>query len=162
MKTVWILVCDSARGRLFESHGANLAWKVIEVVGHAESRSKASDLVSDHLGQRSSQGLSSHHSALTPASSPKENERRHFVHSLVTTLDQALRAKRFDRLVLVAPPHVLGMLKKDLTAELHKHLVATVDKDLTHVDATELAQRLRDVVRVPIDDVVREPTKHLH
>jgi protein required for attachment to host cells len=79
-------------------------------------------------------------------------------------LDQAMRSKRFDRLVLVAPPHVLGMLKNELTPELHKHLMATVDRDLTHVTAKEVAERLHETARIPADEreVVHESHKHAH
>jgi protein required for attachment to host cells len=164
MNNVWILVCDSARGRLFETRGNDASWNLLEVFGHSESRSKASELVSDHSGQRSSEGPSVHHNALAPSSSPKEVEKGHFVHTLATMLDQAMRSRRFARWVLVAPPHFLGMLKNELTPELQKHLLVSIDKDLTHIDAPDLAARLRDVVRIPADekDVVREVTKHGH
>ena len=164
MNTVWILVCDSARGRLFETRGNDPAWNLLEVLGHAESRSKTSELVSDHSGQSSSQGPSVHHNALAPSSSPKEVEKGHFGHTLATMLDRAMRSKRFDGWVLVAPPQFLGMMKKELTPELQKHLMASVDKDLTHIDAKELAERLRDTVRIPLDqqEIVRPATKHAH
>ena len=42
--------------------------------------------------------------------------------------------------------------------------MASVDKDLTHIDTKELAERLRDTVRIPLDqqEVVRPATKHAH
>jgi protein required for attachment to host cells len=149
--TVWILVCDAARGRLFEIRGDDPSWHLVEVLGHPESRSRASELVTDHSGHGSPEGGSVHHNALAPASSPKEVEKGHFAHALVTTLDHALRARRFHKWVLVAPPHFLGMLKNELGPELQKYLMATVDKDLTHVDAGQIAEKLRDVVRVVPD-----------
>ena len=124
MNTVWILVCDAARGRLFETRGNDASWKLLDVFTHGESRSQAADVT-------------------------KEVEKFHFGHTLATMLDQAMRSQRFDRLVLVSPPHFLGMLKKELTPELEKHLMISVDKDLTHIDAAELVERLRDTVRVP-------------
>lgn len=131
MNTVWILVCDAGRGRLFETVGDNPAWKLVEVFGHGEANSKASEPTGDH------------HS--------KDVEKRHFTHSMVTMLDQAMRSKRFDRWVLVAPPHALGMMKNDLTPELTKHLMTTVDKDLTHVDVAGLTERLGETCRIPLD-----------
>lgn len=105
-----------------------------------------------------------HHNALAPSSSPKDVEKGHFAHTLATMLDRAMRARRFDRWALVAPPHFLGMLKNELTPELQKHLMGTVDKDLTHVDAADLPERLRDVVRIPAEeaDIVRQATKRAH
>ena len=162
MNTVWILVCDSSRARIFEALDGEPAWRVVEVLGHAESRIKASELVSDHSGQRSSEGTSTHHNALAPSSDPKEVEKGRFVHSLAARLDEGLRTRLFHRWVLVAPPHALGMLKAELTRELEKHLMATVDKDLTHFDASALAERLRETVRIPADqrEMARVANKH--
>jgi protein required for attachment to host cells len=164
MDNVWILVCDAAKARLFETRKGDPAWHAVELVTHEESRSKASELVSDHSGNRSSEGGSVHHNALAPSSSPKDVEKDRFAHSLATTLDRALRAARFRKWVLVAPPHFVGLMKKELTSELEKHLMATVDKDLNHLDAHALTERLRDIVRIPVNEQasIREDTKRAH
>ncbi len=153
MNNVWILVCDGAHGRLFETFHGDATWRLIEAFEHPESRSRASELVGDHLGQSSAQGGGVHHNALAPSSSPKEVEKGHFVHTLATRLDQAMRAGKFKRWVLVAPPHVLGMVKKELTPALTKHLMGTVEKDLARLQAHELAAKLADVVRIPLDQL---------
>jgi protein required for attachment to host cells len=162
MDTTWILVCDSAKARVFETHGADPRWHVESEVSHEGSRSKAADLVSDRQGSRSSEGRSVHHNALAPASSPKEVEKEHFAHLLGQKLDVALRSARFGRWVLVAPPHFAGLMMKELTPQLKKHLLATVDKDLGHLDPVALEERLRDVVRVPSSEqgAIGEPSKH--
>jgi protein required for attachment to host cells len=164
MNTIWILVCDAARARLFEIRGADPAWHVVGTFDHAESRSKTSELVGNHSGQRSSQGRSVDHNTLAPSSSPKEIEKGHFVHMLATMLDRAMRSKRFDRWVLVAPPHFLGMLNHELTPELKKHLTRTVDKDLTYAGAPDLAERLRNIVHIQATNrhIVLPATKHVH
>ncbi len=149
MNTVWIVVCDAAKARFFEVRRGDPTWHIVEVAMHDASRSKASDLVSGRSGSRSSEGASVHHDALAPASSPKEVEKDHFAHALTKTLDQALRSTRFAKWVLVAPPHFLGLVKKTLTTELEKHLMATVDKDLNELDVHALAEKLGDVVRFP-------------
>jgi protein required for attachment to host cells len=75
-----------------------------------------------------------------------------------------MRSKRFHKWVLVAPPHFLGLLKEKLTPELEKNLMATMDKDLNHLDGHELAEKLRDTVRISPDarEVLRQPDKHAH
>jgi len=93
-----------------------------------------------------------HHNALAPASSPKEVEKDGFAHTLATTLDQGLRSARFKKWVLVAPPHFLGQMRKELTSEFEKHLLATVDKEFNDLDAQELSERLLDAVRIPVAD----------
>ena len=164
MNTVWVLVCDAAKARLFELRHGDPSWHAVETVVHEESRSKASELVSDHSGSRSSEGGSVHHNALVPGSSPKDVEKDRFAHSLATTLDRAMRSARFQKWVLVAPPHFVGLMKKELTSELAKHLMATVDKDLSHLHVHALAERLRDTVRIPVHELaaVQEDTRRAH
>jgi protein required for attachment to host cells len=164
MNSVWILVCDSARGRLFETQNGAPPWTLLETLAHDESRSKGSELVSDRAGSRSSEGASAHHNALAPASDPKEVTKGHFAHSLVKMLDQAVRSGRFAKWVLIAPPRFVGLIKRELTPELEKHLMATVDKDLTDLEARVLAVRLQEVARIPLNerDAVRETRKHPH
>jgi protein required for attachment to host cells len=164
MNTVWILVCDAAKGRLFETQDGATSWTLLESFTHDESRAKASALVSDKSGSRSSEGASAHHNALAPASDPKDVEKAHFAHWLGQRLDQAMRSKRFRRWVLVAPPHFVGLLGKELTPELEKHLMTTLDKDLTSLDGNALAERLRDAARIPANEreFVREHAKHPH
>jgi protein required for attachment to host cells len=163
MDMAWILVCDSAKARFFETHGAGSHWRLQSEVLHEESRSKTADLVSDRQGSRSSEGGSVHHNALAPASSPKEVEKERFAHLLGQRLDVALRSARFGRWVLVAPPHFVGLMLKELTPQLKKHLLATVDKDLGHLDRVALEERLGHITRVPLGEqsAVREPT-HRH
>jgi protein required for attachment to host cells len=164
MNTVWILVCDAAKARFFETSGADPAWRLVKEVFHEQSRSKAAELVGDRSGRRSSEGASVHHNALAPSSSPKDVEKGHFAHSLGEMLDEAMRSARFRRWVLVAPPHFLGLMGKELTPELKKQLLATVDNDLSHLDARELAETLGHAVRIPVDQQngVREADKHSH
>jgi protein required for attachment to host cells len=164
MNIVWVLVCGSAKARFFEVHHRDPSWHLLSEVFHEESRSKAHELVGDHSGRRSPQGASVHHNALAPASSPKDVEKGHFAHALGKMLDEAMRSERFYRWVLVAPPHFVGLMKKELTPELEKHLMATVDKDMNQLDSHKLVERLRDTVRIPVDQVqvVRETNKHAH
>jgi protein required for attachment to host cells len=148
MQTTWVLICDAASARAFEILDDGPAWQPVGAWHHAESREKTSELTGDRMGRGSPLGGSAHHNALVPASSPKQTEKNHFGHELVTMLDQAMRAHRFTRWALVAPPQFLGMIKNELTPELNKHLVVSVDKDFVHLDVPDLIDRLANVVRV--------------
>jgi protein required for attachment to host cells len=161
---VWVVVCDSAKGRFFDVRTGDSSWHLLNGVSHDESRGHSKELVSDHAGSRSSEGASAHHNALAPRTSPKEVEKEHFAHALVGMLDHGLRSAQFAHWVLVAPPHFIGLMGKELTPQLKKHLLTTVDKDLCHLDARELEERLHDSVRVPTDTrvPVREKHKHAH
>ena len=164
MSTMWILVCDSAKARFFEVRGDDAAWQLLAEVFHEGSRSKAAALEGERAGSRSSQGRSVHHNALAPASSPKDVEKQHFAHELAKTLDEAHRTSRFHHWVLVAPPHFVGLLERELTHGLDKSLLAKVDKDFNHLDAHELKEKLGETARLPLDQQgsVRPSDKHAH
>ncbi len=164
MYNVWSLVCDSAKARFFEIRPGDPSWHLVSEVAHDESREKSDALSSDRSGSRSSEGASVHHNALAPRSSPKDVEKEHFAHALGTTLDQAMRSGRFRGWVLVAPPHFAGLIHKELTPELKKHLLSTVEKDMSDLPARDLAEALREAVRVPLDqqETVGPTVKHAH
>jgi protein required for attachment to host cells len=164
VNNVWVLICDAAKARVFEIRDGDPTWHGVELVLHEGSRSKASELVGGPSGTRSSEGRSVHHNALAPASSPKEVEKEGFAHALAATLDQAMRSARFRKWVLVAPPHFLGLMRKELTGELEKHLLTTVNKDFNDLAVHELSERLRDAVRLPVNDQenIREDSKRPH
>jgi protein required for attachment to host cells len=155
VKNVWVLVCDAAKARVFEIRAGDPTWHCVDLVIHEASRSKASELVGSPSGTRSPEGGSVHHNALAPASSPKEVEKGGFAHTLATTLDRAMRSARFQRWVLVAPPHFLGLMRKELTGELEKHLMKTVDKDFNDLAVHDLSERLGDAVRAAGNDTAR-------
>jgi protein required for attachment to host cells len=63
-----------------------------------------------------------------------------------------MRSARFRRWVLVASPRFLGLMRKELTSELEKHLPTTVDKDFNDLAVHDRSEPLRDAVRLPLGD----------
>ncbi|HUQ24398.1 MAG TPA: host attachment protein [Burkholderiales bacterium] len=53
-------------------------------------------------------------------------------------LEQARTEQRYDRLYLVAPPTVLGRLRKQLGKEVEKLVCEELDRDLFRANAREL------------------------
>jgi len=164
MNNVWVLVCDAARGRIFSVSGENAEWRPVHSFRHDSARSKSSELVTDREGRRTSVGGSSHHNALAPSSSLKEQGERQFAHELSAFLEHEAQMHRFHRWVLVAPPQMLGMIKGVLSSTLAVRLMRSVDKDLTEFGEAELEERLHDAIRIPPDqlEVLNGPVKHRH
>jgi protein required for attachment to host cells len=164
MNNVWIVVCNAARARIYASHSPPAEWTLIESFDSPEGHETDSELVRDRAGQSSSQGASVHHNALAAKTPPKQVAAERFVRKVVDALDGGLQSNRFGHLVLVAPPRTLGMLRKELSVELTKHVMATVDKDFEHEDAHTLATKLHKEVTIPVDqqDVLRTSERHPH
>jgi protein required for attachment to host cells len=63
-------------------------------------------------------------------------------------LGGAAARRRFDALVLIAPPQALGDLRKALAGGVRAKVAAELAKDLTNVPLHELPRHLAEVVRL--------------
>ena len=64
--------------------------------------------------------------------SPRKHEAIIFAQKIATELEQAHKANRFDRLIVMAEPGFLGVLRKALPRSLSSAVIAEVAKDLAH------------------------------
>jgi protein required for attachment to host cells len=138
----WILICDSSRARLFSTQKRDEPWKLLRELDHPASRQNSTDFPA---GTRKSDTGGSYPNSYQPPTMPKEVEAEHFVRELGEALEEGRVQNQFERLVLVAPPQFLGLLRAQLSAPALKMVVATLDKDLTRHEARELPERLADL-----------------
>ena len=142
--TIWILVCDASRARLFQMAQPE-QFELLEEMEHPASRARRNDLMADTPG-RTPNGQpghqSNHRPGAAPDTDPKEVEAMKFAQELAERLNKGRMEHEFDILVLAAPPHFLGLLKGTLDGQVQKLLAHTVDKDLTKIQARELPERL--------------------
>lgn len=154
--TAWILVSDVSRANLYSAELREDDWSLVEAFEHPEGRETSKEIEHTSPPGRGQQGKAQggRRTALEPRTWPKEAEGQRFAQHLATYLEEAIAKRQFDYLTLVAPPHFLGMLKVALGRQTAKHLRATVDKDLSTLDAAELQRRLVEAV-FPLN-----PTSH--
>ncbi|QFS82964.1 host attachment family protein [Roseivivax sp. THAF197b] len=69
-----------------------------------------------------------------------------FAKDLSDILYKQAHKGAFDKIVLVAPPHVLGELRDDLHEEVSSKVVAEVDKTLTNHPLDKIETLLRDTL----------------
>jgi len=136
----WVVLADEASAKLYESKAAERNWKLVAEMSHPESRAKESELVSDKPGRvQQSEG---YRSAMEPPTPRKKVEVDRFAREVAQTLDDAAAKRAFDRLILVAAPPFLGVLRQHLSGRVQKHVVATIEKDYLHLDLREVRERL--------------------
>lgn len=132
----WIVVSDASRARIFESRGTLERLTLVGELAHPESRYKSGELgAKRHSTVTGATGI---HGGLSQQTSPKETEAERFARLVATRIDEGATHNTFVRLVLVAPPHFLGLLRKRIGPAAQATLHITVDKDYTHVSAHEL------------------------
>jgi len=132
-----VVVADQSEARFFdvEHHDGELrpAGQLSDPLAHLHDR----DLKSDRPGRRfdrapiqaGRRGATAHH-GIGSERKPRKHEAVLFARKIGEALATARRADQFDRLVLMAPPAFLGMLREALPAALHESVAAEIAKDL--------------------------------
>jgi protein required for attachment to host cells len=151
----WILIGDASRARLFSRNGVKGPWKLVRSLEHPESRLPDAELAGRQRGrQQQSGGIG--RPAMEPVTMPKEVEREAFAAELGHLLDHEYDVNSYSDLVLIAPPHFLGLLRKTLGGKLRKRVIAELDKDYTLLPVHELQPRveqwLKDLARSPLEN----------
>ena len=138
----WFLVADASRARLFCSIERTRAPVLVQEFDHAKSREHDHELVTDRQGRSQNSSGGTHSVSLSGGDSPKEHEGVTFAKALSAFMTQGLNSHEYQRLVLIAPPHFLGLLRGELSPEVTKHVISSVDKDLTNLPLDDLISRL--------------------
>lgn len=144
MKTItWFLVCDAGRARVLSYEKHRKTWDIVEAIDHPAGRARTIDLVGDKPGRVQQSGHSATRPGMEPQTDPSDVVAERFARRLGGMLEDGRNENRFSRLVLVAPPRFLGLLRKELEATpVAEHVAASIDKDYTRFDLRELEERL--------------------
>ncbi|HZD26029.1 MAG TPA: host attachment protein [Alphaproteobacteria bacterium] len=141
----WVLVADSAHARLFRNDGPGKGLELIEQHSDEAPTLPGRELVSDRPGRTNDRAGYARH-AMEPATDPRENETNIFCHRVVDLLSAVNKREQFDRLVLVAPPKILGELRGLLPKMLASRVTGELPKNLTKIRDADLAGHLGDVM----------------
>ncbi len=139
----WLITADSSRARIFEVLGRDQQLKEIADLVNPEGRANERELKSDANsriyghGDRSRSHVSGEPSAVDHATEV-------FSRELGRYLEKARNDQQYERLYLMAPPRFLGMLRRNLSDEVRKAIVSSIDKDLSWLDSREVEKQLRE------------------
>lgn len=137
MNRTWILVADAAHARLFEVPHPGEPFQFREEFDNPAGRAKGRDFLLKEDGAIQHQEGSVFRSSMEPLSMKKVEARR-FAHSLAQMLDKSVARHQFERLILVAAPEFLGMLRKELSQNVENTLLDSIPRDYGRSNAREL------------------------
>ena len=141
MSKTMVVVADSASARIFTAESLQSPLNEIEVMAHPEARLHDRDITSDLPGKGSGADSSGGH-AYGSKVDPKQHELNVFSKEVATYLDDARKANKLSRLLIVAAPAFLGELRSHLSTETNDKVVFELNKNLTKSSAEEISKYL--------------------
>lgn len=141
MTKTWLLVADRSRARIFRAEGAALALTEIEDLAHPEGRLHEARMTSDLPGRTSDRFGEGRH-AMEEDTAPKRHEALQFAKRIAARLEEARNSGEFARLLLIAEPGFLGMVRDALGDEILRLTVMQIDKNLVQRPAREIRAHL--------------------
>ncbi|MBI5136251.1 MAG: host attachment protein [Nitrospirae bacterium] len=140
MGVTWVLVADSSRARIFSKNGRGPLKEEAGFI-HPEGRLHEQELTSDLPGSASGHIGGERH-GVGQRVPPKRHEAITFSKQVTNHLETARAQGQFHKLMVVAPPAFLGMLREQFSHAL-AHLVSQeINKNLVQLDADILMQHL--------------------
>ena len=143
MKT-WILIADAAHARILETSGSGKPLVPVPAFTMSQAFPPSRELGSERP-TRTHDSLGDSRHGVEAHSDPRRELMRKFATLVVEKLEAAMATHAFDRLIIVAPPAMLGDLRKALTKPLIQRVVAEIDKDLVKVADHDMRAHLAAV-----------------
>jgi protein required for attachment to host cells len=136
----WVVVGDGRRVLFLANHGDPdlLDLRVLEAV--VEDIPANRDLGSDAPGRLfASRGGG--RSAIEPTDW-HEIEKENFARHIAQRINSAAESGEMKEIVIIAPPRVLGEIRKELSTKAHGKVKGELDRDLTHHPLPEIEKAL--------------------
>ncbi len=139
MKTnSWIVVVSKDETRIFDKGQFTAHWSKVQVM-------KRNHLDKDHafksIGNVSNNFAT--HAAVDEASTHRKIY-DHYFHGVAEFINKARATQQFEHLFLVASPESIGEVKSHLDKESIKHLKKSINKDLVHLNQSELEDYMKE------------------
>ncbi len=130
---VRIVAADEREAEFFDAIAFNAPFTARGSLRN-EAAGKDIDLESDREGRRFG-GTSGHHHGVDGERSTREHQLTRFARQIARRIDHDRANREFDKLVIIAGPHMTGLLRQELPESSLRMVAAQVSKDLMHQGA---------------------------
>ncbi len=142
---IWLAVLDGAQAQFYDVSLAPLKIKP-HPDGHFDGNKQKSHEMGSDSPSRSFESASTARHAAAPHVDPHEHAEELFVTGIAHRLSQAGSEKRYDRLIIVAPPRAMAVFRK----KIGKDAKALIEREIT-----------QDWVKIPPIDIEKHLAKQL-
>jgi len=143
MSTHWVVIADRSRARIFEATGGFDALHEVEDLLNPQGRLDDCELGHDAKGRYYGRGERHQGDTAEPKVSPREHQEEKFSRDVMDVLTRGCDTKRFDRLVMVAPPEFLGLLRKQMPLRVVQHVAGELHSDISNFPMKKIGEYLK-------------------
>jgi protein required for attachment to host cells len=141
VRKTWIVVADRSRARIFSVETPKGPLIELADLVHPEARAHERDLTSDRPGRSRDQHV------LSPPHSARDQQAQGFAREIADELEDGRHNARFEQLLVVAAPDILGMLRKTMSTSVAKTVTLEIDKNMTQHDPADIRKLLPTFIR---------------
>ena len=142
MTTTWILSANRSSASLFESDWPGKSMRRLQDIPHPQGRMQNQDIDTDKPGRVFDSFGEGRHST-SPKQEPTEHIAQQFALELAEMLNKGRLTNAYDKLVLIAEPKFLGVLRAALDKNTESLVIQTVNKEFLDVKEKDLAEYLK-------------------
>jgi protein required for attachment to host cells len=140
----WILIADAAHARVLEADGIGRPLSRVPDFVLDSPTPVGRDLTRERRPRvHDSTGDARH--AIEPSSEPRREVKRAFALTVAEKLEAAISSGAFERLVIAAPPAMLGDLRAVLSKAVTNRIVAELPRDLVKVHDGDMRSHFAEV-----------------
>ena len=141
MSKPWIVVADQSKARIFTVDNPRGPLQEVEALEHPEGRERIQELTTDLPGRAfDSSGVGGRH-AMGTSVDPRQQEAIRFAKLIAEHVRSGCTQGRCDRLLLVAGPEFLGLLREHLDT-INGIDISEIGKNLGQYSSHEIRAHL--------------------
>ncbi len=136
----WVINTNSNTCRIYQYHRPDQL-TLLKELSHPENKLRDIDLTSDKPGHYKTGSTT--HGAYAQASDPKEIKIDEFSREIAKELDHGRNTQAYKKLIIIAPPHMNGLLNQHINKHVKELVVHVFEKDLIKLPDRELLAYLQ-------------------
>lgn len=137
----WVLVGDGRHALFFYNHGEPDLIDLRVIEARVEENPSTHEQGTDAPGRLFASHGSGGRSAVEPTDW-HELEKEHFAREIADRINKAAEGGEMKEIVIIAPPRVLGEIRKELSQKAQSKVKGELDRDLTRHPLVEIEKAL--------------------
>ena len=142
MTITWILSANRSNASLFESDWPGKSMRRLQDISHSKGRLQNKDINTDKPG-RSFDSMGQGRHSMGSDQDPIDHVAQQYASQLAELLNKGRLSNAYEKLVLIAEPKFLGILRAALDKNTALLVVQSVNKELLDVKEEDLEKYLQ-------------------